>query len=179
MILTQPFKLISLPFVCVPALRSGATGTESPEYQKEKKRNLPLRSAAPPLMIRATITAPVASSRLMVAPWSTDRTIWSLTEKSKGLGPCSPAGSNVLLSTLILHNSPEAPCSSPAGQSSPTLPPARPRSRPAAAAARGQSSSGPQCHAPRERPDGTENRHAGITMLTLSCRGAHEASDVC
>lgn len=31
----------------------------------------PLRSAAPPLMILATITAPVASSRLMVAPWST------------------------------------------------------------------------------------------------------------
>lgn len=34
-------------------------------------------------MIRATITVPVASSRLMVAPWSTDIGIWSLTEKSK------------------------------------------------------------------------------------------------
>lgn len=31
-------------------------------------RNLPLRSAAPPLMILATITAPVCSSLLMVAP---------------------------------------------------------------------------------------------------------------
>lgn len=29
----------------------------------------PLRSAAPPLMILATITAPVASSLRIVAPW--------------------------------------------------------------------------------------------------------------
>lgn len=33
-------------------------------------------------MIRATITAPVASSRLMVAPWTTDR-IQSLTKGAK------------------------------------------------------------------------------------------------
>lgn len=71
------------------ALRLGTTGTESPEWQKEKKHNLPLRSAAPPLMMRATITAPVASSRLMVAPWSAGRRIWSLTAKSKGLVPRS------------------------------------------------------------------------------------------
>lgn len=33
------------------------------------RHNLPLLSAAPPLMIRATMTAAVASSLLMVAPW--------------------------------------------------------------------------------------------------------------
>lgn len=81
----------------------------------------------------------------------------------------------VLSSTLIHHNSPEAPCSSPAWQSSPTLPPAPPRSRPAAAAARGQSSSEPRCRAPRERPDGTENRRAELTELMLSRRGPPDA----
>lgn len=70
------------------------------------------------------------------------------------------------------HNSPEAPCSSPAEQSLPTLPPARPQSRRAAAAARGQSSSAPQCRAPREQPDGTENTCAEKSALKWSWRSS-------
>lgn len=171
----QPFRSISLHLACVPTIYI-RNCVSSGVIRCRKKYNLPLRSAAPPLMIRATITAPVASSRLMVAPWSTNRRTRSVTEKSKGLSLCSPAGSCVLHSTLILHNPPEAPCSSPAWQSSPTLPPARPRSRPAAAAAPGQSSSEPQCRAPRERPDGTGNRRADITMQALSCWGAQRAA---
>ncbi len=141
--------------------------------KKKKKHNLPLRSAAPPLMIRATITAPVASSRLMVAPWNTDRRMWSLTGQSYGLGPCFPCS---LFSTLSHDDSPEAPCSSPAWQSSLTLPPGHPRSHLAAVAARGQSSSEPQCRALREQPDGKENGRAAVIVLTSSCCGAQRAA---
>lgn len=103
----QPFRIISL--LSFAALRLGTTGTESPEWQKEKKHNLPLRSAAPPLMIRATITAPVASSRLMVAPWSTGGRVWSLTAESKGLVPffSSPLSSVTTHQRLLVLHQPD------------------------------------------------------------------------
>lgn len=77
---------------------------------KKKQKNLPLRSAAPPLMIRATITAPVASSRLMVAPWRTDEWMRIINRKEQrplspnpfSLPPCSPVSSYVFISTLVI-----------------------------------------------------------------------------
>lgn len=136
----------------------------------KKKHHLPLRSAAPPLMMRATITTPVASSLLMVAPWSTGRKT-VLVGRSKGLAPSSLLQSHH-------HNPPEAPCSSPAWQSSLTLPPVPPQSRPAVAATRGQSSSEPRCRAPRERPDQTEKIQLKIRCQTESLAGKMAASQI-
>lgn len=87
-----------------------------------------------------------------------------LAGRSKGLGPSSLLRSH-------RHNSPEAPCSSPAWQSSLTLPPAPPRSRPAVAATRGQSSSEPRCRVPRERPDRREKSQLKIRCQTESLTG--------
>lgn len=43
------------------------------------KLYIPLLSASPPLITRATVMSPVISWRLMVAPWQTEKnTVWSL-----------------------------------------------------------------------------------------------------
>lgn len=54
--------------------------------------NLPLRSAAPPRMILATITAPVCSSLLMVAPWNETAYLTSSSRISS------------ILTLTLLHN---------------------------------------------------------------------------